>query len=70
MYFQQTAIPFFPDIRYDIFIKNLLTNAYRKTREHFRVKRTFAIRSRYLLMNAVALRPVSKNPLMHIHSGQ
>ena len=34
MYFQQTDIPFFPDIRYDIFIKNLLTNAYRKTREH------------------------------------
>lgn len=37
MYFQQTDIPFFPDIRYDIFIKNLLTNAYRKTREHWDV---------------------------------
>ena len=28
MYFQQTDIPFFPDIRYDIFIKNSL-------QEHF-----------------------------------
>ena len=37
MYFQQTDIPFFPDIRYDFFIKNLLTNAYRKTREHWDV---------------------------------
>lgn len=37
IYFQQTDIPFFPDIRYDIFIKNLLTNAYRKTREHWDV---------------------------------
>ena len=35
--FSTNRYSFFPDIRYDIFIKNLLTNAYRKTREHWDV---------------------------------